>query len=99
MAYKGGKLGETLLTGKRRNPLDDIIPEEILAEILGCCAATIASYREKEELPFIKVGRDCYYSATSVLKWFLERETANNGNNQKKSPLGKTSKGSKTQAI
>lgn len=93
MGYKDGKLGESLLKGRRKNPLDDIMTEDILAEIMGCTPALIASWRENEHLPYIRIGRDCYYSAKTVFQWFLSRETINNGNNQKKLPSGKTSKG------
>lgn len=101
MGYKDSKLGETLLSGKRKNPLDDILTEEILAIIMGCSTTLVATWRNKQALPFMKIGRDYYYSAISVKEWFLSHQTTNgaDGENQKKVPLTKSAKGSETQAI
>lgn len=88
MGYKDSKLGETLLTGKRKHPLDEFLTEEILAIVMGCSTTLVATWRDELGLPFIKIGRDYYYSAITVRKWLMSKETTNgaDGENQKKYP-------------
>jgi len=59
---------------KRKTPLSDIMPEGELAEWLGCSEDTIARYRNEEGLPFIKIGRDVYFSETQVYLWMLSKQ-------------------------
>ena len=106
MGYKKGSLGAAL-EAKRKTPLDDIVTDEALAECIGCCVETVRSYTQQCELPFMKIGKDYYFSLSSVKDWFLSRQKVrkssgeivvfpDNGNKskpQKKQGLTKGSKG------
>ena len=73
MGYKKGSLGAAL-EGKRKTPLDDIVTDESLAECIGCCVETVRSYTQQCELPFMKIGKDYYFSLKSVWGWFISRQ-------------------------
>ena len=77
MGYKtNDRLNESraIARTKRKTPLSDIMPEGELAEWLGCSEDTIARYRNEEGLPFIKIGRDVYFSETQVYLWMLSKQ-------------------------
>jgi len=77
MAYKCSPL----LDGHKKRvkqPLDDILTEESLAEIFGCNIKTIYVYRQELGLPYIKVGRDIYYSQKTVYNWLKSLERTGN---------------------
>lgn len=67
---------------KHKRPLDDIIFEADLAILLGRTQETLWNWRNERGLPFIRIGRDIFYSEKSVVKWILSQER-NNGNNDK----------------
>lgn len=71
------------VTKKHKQPLDDIMTEPDLAILLGCTEETLWTYRRDLALPYIKVGRDVYYSQRRVYKWLLSREQVNNNGNNK----------------
>lgn len=73
MGYKKGKLGAAL-DARRKTPLDDIVTDEALAECIGCCVETVRSYTQNCELPFMKIGKDYYFSLKSVWAWFISRQ-------------------------
>ena len=79
MAYKGAGLLDGYKK-KTKQPLDDIIPEESLAEVFGCTMDTLYLYRQELGLPYIKVGRDVYYSQASVYQWLKSLEKTGNHN-------------------
>ena len=95
MSYKGNNGLELALKGKRKNPLlDDIVHKEALAQCFGCDTDTITYYQKELGLPFIKVGRDTYFSIKSIYKWLRERETTLVPEKElKKEAKGKRSKG------
>ncbi len=68
---------------KHKQPLDDIMTEADLAILLDRSQERIWIYRQELELPYIKVGRDVYYSQKAVYKWLLSLQKVNNGNNHK----------------
>ena len=68
---------------KVKQPLDDIMTESDLAEIFDCTVDTLYLYRKDLGLPYIKVGRDIYYSQKSVYNWLLSLEVNNNGSLKK----------------
>ena len=106
MGYKKGNLGAAL-EARRKTPLDDIVTDEALAECIGCCVETVRSYTQECELPFMKIGKDYYFSLKSVLGWFISRQrvkknsgeivpfpdSGNGSKPQKKQGSTKTSKG------
>ena len=106
MGYKKGNLGAAL-EAKRKTPLDDIVTDEALADCIGCCVETVRNYTQEHELPFIKIGKDYYFSLKTVLGWFLSRQkvkkssgeiipfpdSGNGSKPQKKQESPKTSKG------
>lgn len=106
MGYKKGSLGAAL-EARRKTPLDDIVTDEALAECIGCCVETVRSYTQQCELPFMKIGKDYYFSLKSVLDWFISRQKVKKGSGeiipfpdsgngskpQKKQGLTKASKG------
>lgn len=69
---------------KHKQPLDDILTEGDLAVLLGCTEETLRLYRRDLELPYIKVGRDVYYSQRRVYEWLLSREQINNNGGENK---------------
>ncbi len=73
MGYKKGNLGAAL-EAKRKTPLDDIVTDEALAECIGCCVETVRNYTQDCELPFMKIGKDYYFSLKSVHNWFISRQ-------------------------
>ena len=79
MAYKCSPLLDGYKKG-RKQPLDDILTEETLAELFGCDMRTIYVYRQELGLPYIKVGRDIYYSQKSVYNWLKSLEKTGNHN-------------------
>jgi len=77
MGYKtndGLNEARAIARTKRKTPLSDIMTEGELAEWFGCSQDTIARYRNEEGLPFIKIGRDVYFSETQVYLWALSRQ-------------------------
>lgn len=76
MGYKDSQLEG--YKKKHRQPLDDILREEDMTILLGCSIETLWLYRRDLGLPYIKIGRDVYYSQKSVYKWFQSLERVNN---------------------
>ena len=68
---------------KHKQPLDDIMTEADLAILLDRSQERIWIYRQEKGLPYIKVGRDVYYSQKAVYAWLLSLQKVNNGNNDK----------------
>jgi len=81
MGYKEGSLGAAL-EAKRKTPLDDIVTDEALGHCIGCCVETIRSYTQQCELPFMKIGKDYYFSLKSVLDWFISRQRVKKGSGE-----------------
>ena len=81
MGYKKGNLGAAL-ERNRKTPLDDIVTDENLAECIGCCVETVRSYTQQCELPFMKIGKDYYFSLKSVLDWFISRQKVRKGSGE-----------------
>jgi len=76
MTYKNSQFPGA--TKKHKQPLDDIMTEEDLAIILGCALDTLYVYRRDLRLPYIKVGKDVYYSQKAVYDWFISLQQVNN---------------------
>lgn len=68
---------------KHKQPLDDIMTEADLAILLDRSQERIWIYRQELGLPYIKVGRDVYYSQKAVYDWLLSLQKVNNGKNDK----------------
>ncbi len=66
------------LTKKHKQPLDDIMTEADLAILLDRSQERIWIYRQEKGLPYIKVGRDVYYSQKAVYDWLLSLQKVNN---------------------
>jgi len=81
MGYKEGSLGAAL-EAKRKTPLDDIVTDEALGHCIGCCVETIRSYTQQCELPFMKIGKDYYFSLLTVKGWFLSRQRVKKGSGE-----------------
>ncbi len=81
MGYKKGSLGAAL-ERNRKTPLDDIVTDENLAECIGCCVKTVRSYTQDCELPFMKIGKDYYFSLKSVKAWFISRQRVRKGSGE-----------------
>jgi len=69
---------------KHKRPLDDIIFEADLANLLGRTQETLWNWRNERGLPYIAIGRDIFYSEKSVVKWILSQERNNGNNNNNK---------------
>ena len=63
---------------KHKQPLDDIMTEADLAILLDRSQERIWIYRQEKGLPYIKVGRDVYYSQKAVYDWLLSLQKVNN---------------------
>jgi len=63
---------------KHKQPLDDIMTEADLAILVDKSQDTLWEWRGERGLPYIKVGKDVYYSQKAVYNWLLSLQKVNN---------------------